>query len=441
MVTSKPSKLTIRSYQVGFGDCFLLTFHYPATGKKSNDRHVLVDCGSTSKPKKASGLDEVANQIKADCGGQLTAIVATHRHADHINGFATNAKENGPGDILRSLKPKLVMQPWTEDPAVPKNAKAPKQAFRQPSVGISKSLFAAGLDSMHLVAESIQKELTQIGQHLSKSVAGQLAFLGEENLKNMSAVKNLIAMGEAGKAEYLHYGNKTSLAKLLPGVKVHVLGPPTPEQYPDVAKQRSKDANEFWQILGVTGTRLAASGLSPFPDAERADSPQLPPSARWLVGRIRAIHGAQRLSIVRALDDAMNNTSLILLFEFGGKKVLFPGDAQIENWSYALKDAPEAKDNQKLLAQTDFYKVGHHGSLNATPKTLWKLFAKRSKANGDKRLKTVVSTMAGKHGSEGAKTEVPRRTLVEALTEETDYSSTQSLRKQAPNVECIEIDL
>lgn len=438
MATSKPSKLTIRSYQVGFGDCFLLTFHYPATGLKSNDRHVLIDCGSTGKPEKASGLDRVAEQIKADCGGQLTAIIATHRHADHINGFATNTSGDGSGDILRSLNPKLVMQPWTEDPAVPKNATSPKQAFRQPDVGISKSLFAAGLDSMHLVAESIQNELTHIGQHLSKSVASQLAFLGEENLKNLSAVKNLIAMGEAGKAEYLHYGSKTSLAQLLPGVNVHVLGPPTPEQYPEVAKQRSKDANEFWQILGVTGTRLAATGQSPFPDAERVDS--VPPSARWLVGRIRAIHGAQRLSIVRALDDAMNNTSLILLFEVAGKKVLFPGDAQIENWSYALKDAPEAEANRKLLAQTDFYKVGHHGSLNATPKTLWKLFAKRSKETGGKRLKTVVSTMAGKHGSEGAKTEVPRRTLVEALKEETDYSSTQSLRKQAPTVECIEID-
>lgn len=437
--TSKPSKLTIRSYQVGFGDCFLLSFRYPASGSKSNDRHVLIDCGSTGKPKKASGLDSVAQQIAKDCDGQLTAIIATHRHADHINGFATKANGKGSGDILRGLNPKIVIQPWTEDPSLPTKATAPKHAFRQPDVAMSKQLFAAGLDGMHGVAEAIQKELKHAGSHLSKSVANQLAFLGEENLKNLSAVKNLIAMGKAGKAEYLHYGQTTSLQKHLPGVTIHVLGPPTPEQYPDVAKQRSKDSSEFWQILGITGTRLAASGLNPFSQAPCEDSAHLPPSARWLIGRIRAIHGAQRLSIVRALDDAMNNTSLILLFEFGGKKILFPGDAQIENWSFALKDAPEAKENRTLLADTDFYKVGHHGSLNATPKSLWKLFAKRSKATGGNRLKTVVSTMAGKHGSEGAKTEVPRRTLVEALKEETDYSSTQSLRKHT--VECIEIEI
>jgi hypothetical protein len=157
------------------------------------------------------------------------------------------------------------------------------------------------------------------------------------------------------------------------------------------------------------------------------------------MGRVRAIQGAQRLSLVRVLDDAMNNTSLILLFEVNGKKLLFPGDAQIENWNYALKDAPEARANQKLLAGTDFYKVGHHGSLNATPQSLWQLFEKRSKKKSNSRLKSAVSTMAGKHGSRSSNTEVPRRTLVEALEAETEFVSTQSLKKKT-TVQCHVID-
>jgi hypothetical protein len=44
-IDCKPSKLTLRVYNVGFGDCFLLTFHYPA-----RDRHVLIDFGSTARP-------------------------------------------------------------------------------------------------------------------------------------------------------------------------------------------------------------------------------------------------------------------------------------------------------------------------------------------------------------------------------------------------------
>ena len=36
------------------------------------------------------------------------------------------------------------------------------------------------------------------------------------------------------------------------------------------------------------------------------------------------------------------------------------------------------QDVRKLLADVDFYKVGHHGSLNATPrKLLWEAFTKR----------------------------------------------------------------
>ena len=94
----------------------------------------------------------------------------------------------------------------------------------------------------------------------------------------------------------------------------------------------------------------------------------------------------------------MNNTSLILLFEVFGKKLLFPGDAQIENWSWALQDAPNAEATSKLLSQVEIYKVGHHGSLNATPKKLlWENFKKRS-SNGH-RLKAFVSTLPGKHGS------------------------------------------
>jgi hypothetical protein len=42
------------------------------------------------------------------------------------------------------------------------------------------------------------------------------------------------------------------------------------------------------------------------------------------------------LGIVTTLDSYLNNTSLILLFEVNGKKFLFPGDAQLENWSWAL---------------------------------------------------------------------------------------------------------
>src|SRR4030095_1162534 len=108
MAMIKPKSLTIRSYQVGFGDCFLLTFHY--TGK-NKDRHVLIDFGSTGQLKKhgANLMTRVAEDIKKQCNGKLHAVIATHRHKDHISGFATNKKKNGSGDIIASCKPDVVL--------------------------------------------------------------------------------------------------------------------------------------------------------------------------------------------------------------------------------------------------------------------------------------------------------------------------------------------
>ena len=130
------------------------------------------------------------------------------------------------------------------------------------------------------------------------------------------------------------------------------------------------------------------------------------------------------LEIVRSLDKAMNNTSVILVFEMGDKRLLFPGDAQIENWQYALSQ----KANQDLLAGVNLYKVGHHGSLNATPISLWKKFKNKSTDAGRKtRLSALMSTLEDKHGSEDSNTEVPRRTLVSALKANTNLFTTQSL--------------
>ena len=147
-----------------------------------------------------------------------------------------------------------------------------------------------------------------------------------------------------------------------------------------------------------------------------------------MIPQIDRIQAEETLAIVTILDEVLNNTSLILLFEIGDTRLLFPGDAQLENWSYALKECDEAEAIRERLAGADFYKVGHHGSLNATPKTLWNEFEHRDENHGPKRLATMVSTAADKHGTEKDKTEVPRGTLIEELEKNSDLHNTQSLK-------------
>jgi hypothetical protein len=77
------------------------------------------------------------------------------------------------------------------------------------------------------------------------------------------------------------------------------------------------------------------------------------------------------------MDNHINNTSLVIAFQLpSGEVLLFPGDAQAGNWkSWADLDKPltfekpKKTDAHELLANTVLYKVGHHGSHNATPRT------------------------------------------------------------------------
>jgi len=417
---SKPVSATLRAYQVGFGDCFLLTFHYSRTPGE-NDRHLLIDFGSTGLPESARGSDQllrIARDIKAVCEGKLAGVVATHRHRDHISGFATNKRGTGPGDIIASCGPQRVIQPWTEDPKATPNARTTIQRLAP------NTSFIASLDALHLVSEATLRETNRLGPALRKDLRDELRFLGEDNLKNLSAVENLMRMGQGGKARYVNYGADSGLEKVLPGVKVTVLGPPDLEQSDAIRKQRARDRNEFWHLQARTGSLLQTSTPDVFPGAEVYGGSRPPLHCRWLIRKMKNLRGEQLLSLVRALDQQMNNTSVILLFEIGKKKLLFSGDAQIENWSFALSK----RRNQELLKTVNLYKVGHHGSLNATPKkSLWDRFENRSPDPSPHRLQTVVSTMAGKHGKPDRKTEVPRHTLIAALNRDSQLITTEAL--------------
>src|SRR5262245_937587 len=169
-MANSPKSVTIRSYNVGFGDCFLLSFRY---GEKA-EKHVLIDFGSTGLPEGVanSRMMDIALDIKARTGGKLDAVVATHRHKDHISGFETKTGGKGTGDVIRSLKPKVVVQPWTEDPKLKPTATGPK-----PQSGGKQ---VAALQSMHGVSELLLRELKG-NRSFSKPLRDQLSFLGEDN--------------------------------------------------------------------------------------------------------------------------------------------------------------------------------------------------------------------------------------------------------------------
>jgi hypothetical protein len=409
--SSKPSKVVIRSYQVGFGDCFLLIFDY---GKE--ERFLLVDFGTNGTPKgnNKQQMLQIAKDIHERCKGKLHVVVATHRHKDHISGFSTEGKESS-GKIIRSCKPDLVIQPWTEAPEAKVDAQeAPDTATMH---------FRNSLEAMNAFAGKAFHESGRFWR-FDAPMLGDLAFAGQNNLPNSSAVENLMTMGK--KRLYVNAGYSLDWSAVLPGVKVWVLGPPTLKQSQKIKTEARDNPAEFW-LTQSNFWQLEAKGMATAPGGKplfelASDNKIYPLATRWFAKRAAAVRTDQLLGLVRILDKAMNNTSVILLLEVAGKRILLPGDAQIENWSYALGQQ-KYKD---LLRTTDLYKVGHHGSRNATPKTLWNLFDKRGAKGKAGRLKSMVSTMAGKYGA-SPETQVPRKTLVRELKARSDFFSTEEL--------------
>jgi hypothetical protein len=468
MATPKPSKLTLRAYQVGFGDCFLLTFHYPKARNEANKRrHVLIDFGSTEKPDDTpkDQMRRVAEDIRQQCGGdagKLHVLVATHRHRDHVSGFATDTKAE-TGTIIRKLNPSVIIQPWTEHPDAKRDAKKllglvadAERAFR----ANPQAAHVAMLDDMNAVADNVLSEVSHLtdpkkfNRTLDSALFRRIDFLAADNKPaNASAVDNLKTM--PGQHHYVNHGYQLNLSKVLPGVRAHVLGPPTIEQHQKVKREAREHeefwmlraaAKNFWGVQSATGRKVrgmvSGEGVL-FPAADHYRGERIPAHNRWLVRQLRDVRGEELLRLVRIMDNYMNNTSVILLFEAGGKKLLFPGDAQIENWEYALKSEEHRAETEKLLKDVSVYKVGHHGSRNATPKTLWGMFAKKSEDDGDPdRLVSINCTMTGnKHGDEANNSEVPRQTLVRQLKKFTHYHTTETAAKSGELFVELEIPL
>jgi hypothetical protein len=80
---------------------------------------------------------------------------------------------------------------------------------------------------------------------------------------------------------------------------------------------------------------------------------------------VAAAGDSDEFNAAAKVEGAVNGTSLMLMFEVENAYLLFPGDAQWGTWNAAMNNPVW----RPLLEKTTFYKIGHHGSHNATPIT------------------------------------------------------------------------
>lgn len=384
--TAGSERVRIRIYRHGLGDCFLLRFPGPA-GKPF---HLVIDSGvikGTSNPTVI--MREVAEDIRKETGGKIDALVVTHEHWDHVSGF-TEARE-----VWAGMQIAEVWLGWTEDPKEPIATKLRKD--REARKAMIKTAIAALADGSSLRLDSARSGRLD-------AILGFMGFglaLDDDAVGGTKGALDFIA-GQAKKQPPLYHSPGTSFVrKEIPGVRIYVLGPPKDEKkikksdpsaaHPEVYEE-SGDAFGFsgngnsgmdqdWErpfadCVGKTARtpqdydtlfEKHFSGLLPTPTA--AGGPQRDPDWRRL--GYESFADLERLAL--ALDGDTNNTSLALAFELDdGRVLLFPADAQVGNWlswqDHAWKVGIDSIRADDLLKRTVFYKVGHHGSHNATLK-------------------------------------------------------------------------
>ncbi len=402
----RPSSVRLRTYQVGFGDALLLTITYGSRlPDRRRERHVLIDLGSRVYREGGPVMADIAAKIAEHCGGHLDAVVATHRHQDHVKGFG----DTGAESHLDQLHPKLIVRPWTD---------VPERKRADPALGLDQQSqdFMSTLDEVNREAAAVQERFAVDRSKVAKR-AKALAELG---IPNGRAVARLEAWATDAQPAWVKAGD-TLDTDLLPGVHLQVLGPPTLSQVPGLRSYASASA-EYWLALAAAGD-VAPLITPPSADAlvdalDKVAAPGGVGAAEWLLRRLHGVGSRQVLDIVEGFDDVLNNTSIVLLVTVGKRSILLAGDAQVENWSYAL-DCALGKNGRRLdealrrqLANVDVYKVGHHGSRNATPKSLYRLWTSTERTKHP--LTSVLSTKEGVYDktTEGA---VPDPDLLGAL--------------------------
>lgn len=395
------SGVTVRMYRQGHGDCFLLAFP-PEEG--ADPVYVLIDCGykpgSQTSLSHGMSIKGVVDHLREETGGRIDLAVITHEHQDHCNGiWKSRDPYFDPFDI------KEAWFAWTESPT-DALAKKLRQQHRDQLLSLVQArdqLGAMGAAKIRLRSMDSLLAFELGGDEEFQFGPDALGVVKDpETSVNKQALKLIKDKASAHLGvRYLSPGGAPLKLPRSGGVKVYVLGPPRSSallgdedpqaeeefsrngsgahnfsfsvaahglgegtvQSPfrreyQVSKQEAANGGTFFDRHYGSGAIVSESSKA---DAEAADN------AEW-----RRIDNDWLLSaeeFALKLNTGINNTSLVLAFELPntGKVLLFAADAQRGNWISWHKckwdDGATARD---LLARTVLYKVGHHGSHNAT---------------------------------------------------------------------------
>jgi hypothetical protein len=356
-------------------------------------------------------IREIAADVAKTTCNHLHLVVLTHEHYDHLSGFALAR------DIFDNVRIDQLWMSWVENPE-DEFARDLRARFQQAKQSLALAMQAG-------TALGVDDERLDVVRDLS-------AFMGVAHVgTELRSTRDMIdyVRNRAGEAatRYLSPGEVIEPAMCF-GLRAFVLGPPHNEEKlrkdapsadplkKEVYLTRRDDVAALAASIGAAlrGVGHVANLVNAGKDAlgldedtqfirsAAVDSP--PPFARphrrgkdnivsdedprreveklYKQQDFRKIDHewmgeAEMLAL--KMDSDTNNTSLVLALELpDGQVLLFPGDAQVGNWlswsdqSYPVKggNGERTLSIDDIFKQVVFYKLGHHGSHNATLKAL-----------------------------------------------------------------------
>jgi hypothetical protein len=401
--------VTVRHYCQGIGDCHLLRF------RRDGDRDffMMIDCGVHSSVSNGSAkIADVVNDI-ASVTKFIDLLVLTHEHWDHLSAFVTSADKFNRADQSDELKISIgdVWLAWTENPRDPQAQQLDKYK--------GEALQALQLASDRLNQPGSSGQLSAIGQGLQHMLGFYFGATGDK----VRGARDAAVALRTGKVIYHEPGAGPLSLPGVDDVNVYVLGPPRDQKLLGLLQRPSEmygldtapasrlaralmqgigDGSNFgvedgnWDLpfdpeIGVDLPEALKRAAAPSVRGESSavallrdrylgnDPPRSDPYGKAfeapLLNRAWRHIDADWLSVAAdlamQLDQRTNNTSLVLALEFAKSKqvLLFAADAQVGNWlswqdlKWGEKGETTGPD---LLKRTVYYKVGHHGSHNAT---------------------------------------------------------------------------
>jgi hypothetical protein len=364
---SSSYRAKVRMYRQGLGDCFLISLP-----RSDSDRpyRVLIDCGVILGTADASTkMTEVVENIIAATQGEIDLLLATHEHWDHVSGFV-QAKE-----AFDKLKIHEVWLGWTENRNDPLTQKLKAQR------DAALASLRLGLSRLQLAGDEPAAEVVELG--------GLLEFFGAA--KGASTEDALANVREMSSNLRFCLPSDAPVEPSGTGARFYVLGPPHDEKLLRKINPSTRDKETYG--LAVDGFQLFMAGAGTALDSNDRGRPfdrqyEIPFSyARemaffqqqywtpadatdnWRLIDSDWLGGSTELAL--QLDSLTNNTSLVLAIELAdGDVLLFAADAQVGNWlswqGLEWEIGGKKVTGPDLLKRTIFYKVGHHGSHNAT---------------------------------------------------------------------------